>query len=128
MSALPLSSARPSAPSAAPSASVAPDASASVELGPPPSASAVEPPPGELPLICEAYFAKMLECMDSTMGGQPEATRAEVRRRYAEANETSKRQMRAMMTAKEAEAYCRQSLLALTASTCAPPSISPPRR
>lgn len=120
-----------SATASAPVATEAPS-SAPVALAAPPSAapgiaSAAESstPPGELPLICEAYFAQMLQCVDTIASRAPEATRAEVRKRFAESAETSKRQMRATMAPRDAEAYCKQSLLAITASHCEPPSAVP---
>lgn len=83
-------------------------------------------PPGELPLICEAYFAKFVQCLDAQMAGQPEGTRAELRKRFTEATEASRRQMRVAMTPKDAQAYCEQALLALTTSSCEPPTFGRP--
>jgi hypothetical protein len=87
----------------------------------PSGAESVEVPTEKttLPIVCEAYFARFRHCLDATMRKHPdEATRAEVRKQFDKAEQRSRAMMSAGMEANEAEAYCKQALVALTASPC----------
>jgi hypothetical protein len=87
----------------------------------PSSLGSVETPlaKGQLPVICEAYFAKFRQCIEATLRRHPdETTRITVAKQFEKAEQSSRAMMTAGMEPKDAEAYCKQALEALTISSC----------
>src|SRR5262245_39418666 len=58
--------------------------------------------PRTLPPVCEAYFAKMAQCIEASLSKHPdEATRAQVRKEFEKAEQKSRALMAVSMETKD---------------------------